>query len=106
MAINYDKLNLTELVTLVRRVEPNAHRGLPREVLVGILEEEIEPKLPHRIIDGKRLRIMEYINGNWTAVRELITCPAKSRDPHACFGCSDLQVSLCTIENSKKFLDE
>lgn len=104
-AIDYDRLNLTELTHLVQQVEPRAHRGLPRGVLIAILEDE-EVRLPDRIIDGKRLKIMQYIDKNWRSVNALLTCPAKTRDPHACFGCSDLQAASCVIDNSKRFLDD
>jgi hypothetical protein len=103
--IRYEKLNLTELTHLARQIEQSAHRALPREVLIGILEGQ-EITLPQRLIDGKRLKIMNYIRTNWSAVRYQVTCPAKSQEEHACFGCSDLQVANCTIENSKKFLEE
>ena len=104
-SIDYDRLNLTELAHLTRQVEPSAHRALPREVLIAILEGK-EVQLPDRIIDGKRLKIMKYIDAHWDGVNALLTCPAKTRDPHACFGCSDLQVSSCVIDNSKRFLDD
>ncbi len=102
---DFDDVSQTELAALAAEVHPEAHRGLPREVLLAILDGQ-EVELPHRIINKKRLKIMDYINENWIAVEALISCPARSRDPHACFRCSELQVTSCTLENSERFLGE
>lgn len=105
-AAQFDALNTTELVAIAQQFSPEAHRGLPREVLLAILENAEELELPRRTINKKRLKIMKYINENWVAVEPLIACPARSRDPHACYRCSDLQVTSCTIDNSEKFAGE
>lgn len=96
------QLNLTELVLIASQVDREAHRFLPREVLeVMTLGEEIE--LPQRVLNKKRLQIMNYINAKWAAVSPIVNCPAKSRDPEACFTCSNFQVACCTLENRKLF---
>lgn len=98
-------LNLTELVTIAVQINPEAHRGLPREALEMIcLGAEVE--LPKRVVNKKRLQIMQHINERWTAVSPLISCPAKTQDPEACFNCTDFQVASCTIENRKLFLQD
>lgn len=96
-------LNTTELVTAAVQVNPEAHRGLPDEVLIAIIQGE-DVELPQRTLNKKRLKIMSYINANWSQVSYQVSCPAKTRDDHACFGCTDTQVTSCTLENSKKFL--
>ncbi len=105
MSLDYAELNLTELVAMAKEFNPNAHHGLPRELLIQIIEgESIE--LPERVIDRKRLKIMDYINEHWAAVSYQISCPARSQDRYACFGCSDLQAASCVLANSKKFLND
>ncbi len=103
--IDYEELNHTELVALAAEFNPNAHHGLPRSWLIQIIEgEDIE--LPERLIHKKRLRVMGYINEHWDAVSYQISCPARSQDPYACFGCSDLQAASCVLTNAKKFLND
>jgi hypothetical protein len=102
-SIDYGELNKTELVAIAAQLNHEAHRGLPREALIAIIEgKNIE--LPSRVVNKKRLKIMNYINANWVAVEPLISCPATSRDPYACFRCSDFQVTSCTLDNHSKFL--
>ena len=37
----------------------------------------------------------------WSQVESLLGCPLKTREPRACFGCTDIQVAECTILNKK-----
>lgn len=94
-----DDLNASELLLLAQEHEPNAHRGLPREVLIRIaLGEEIE--LPPRHVDKVRLKIMEFVDANFKQVEPLVqACPAKTRDLRACFQCTDVQVVECALMN-------
>ena len=95
-------LNLSELVQICKEIQPEAHRHLPRELLELIaMGEDVE--LPERTVNKTRLKIMTYINENYSQVEYQISCPAKSRDPHACFTCTDLQVACCTVSNLKLF---
>lgn len=102
--MNLDELSTTELVTIAREVENEAHRGLAREVLIAIIEGEATA-LPQRTINKKRLRIMQYLDANWEQVSSLVSCPAKTRDPWACFGCTDVQAASCVLDNKDKFED-
>jgi hypothetical protein len=65
-------------------------------LLQGELEEPTEPKNP---IDLWRIAIMEFVEEHWSVLEPQITCPAKSRDPRACFGCIDAQVITCVVSN-------
>lgn len=97
---NPKRLNLTELVQLAMQAHPEVHRLLPRALLERIaLGEDVE--LPQYAINKTRLKIMSYINENYSQVEYQINCPARSRDPYACFSCSDLQVACCTLSNVK-----
>lgn len=99
-------LNRTELAAAARQIDPEAHRNLPEEVLVAIIEGRQDDVLPPRRLNKMRLKIMQFLDDNWDQVSYQISCPAKTRDRHACFGCTDLQVSCCTIDNAKTFLDD
>lgn len=105
MSIDYAELNTSELLAMAGEFNPRVHRGLPRELLIQIIEGA-DVELPERVINKKRLRIMGYINEHWAAVSYQISCPARSQDPYACFGCSDLQAASCVLANSKKFLND
>jgi hypothetical protein len=102
--MNFDDFNLTELVAIAREVEPEAHRGLGREALIAVIEGKAPP-LPQRSINKRRLQITQYVDTYWEQVSSLVSCPAKSRDPWACFGCSDIQAAACIIENKEKIED-
>lgn len=94
-----DSMNTSELLLLAQEMNPNAHRGLPRETLYGlILGEEIN--LPYRHVDKVRLQIMSFVDANFKQVEPLVqACPAKTRDLRACFQCTDTQVVECALSN-------
>lgn len=94
-----DNMNMSELLSFAQDHEPNAHRGLPREVLIELALGE-EHELPARKIDKYRLKIMQFINEHFEQVGPFIqACPAKTRNPRACFECTDVQVIECTLTN-------
>ncbi len=101
----FDNLNDTELATMAAMHNMEAHRDLPRPVLLALCEGD-EVELPQRTLNKKRLAIMQYINDNWSQVNYQISCPAQSQHPYACFGCTDCQTSQCVLDNSWKFLEE
>jgi hypothetical protein len=104
-AFDVAALNLTELVAICKEAHPDAHRALPRELL-ELVALGVDVALPPRFVNRTRLKIMNYVNENWTQVEYQINCPAQSRDPHACFNCSDLQVADCTLSNTKLILGD
>lgn len=55
--------------------------------------------LPQRKINKVRLQIMDYVLDNWPRVSPLLSCPAKSKSPRACFECVDVQVAECALTN-------
>ena len=101
--MDLDELNITELLQLAQEENPNAHRGVSRDILVRIINGE-EISLPPRKVDKTRLQIMEYINTYWAQVKPLVQgCPARTQDPRACFQCSDVQVVECALTNPQIF---
>jgi hypothetical protein len=91
-------LNDTELAAIVQDSEPEASRTMPRLELVKLLDND-HPTRPTRPINKLRLNIMGYIIDHWSQVEVLLSCPAKSKDPRACFSCTDIQVIECGITN-------
>lgn len=98
-----DELNASELGLMAWYMNPGAHRGLPREVLYAIIRGE-EVELPERHIDIWRATIFKYCDSHWDQVSPLISCPMKSRKPHACFSCPDVQVAECTLDNHRNLV--
>lgn len=100
--MDYQKMNISELVVVAQELEEQAHRGMSREHLIQIIEGE-SLLVPERIVNKKRLKIMQYIDAHWEQVAYQVSCPAKSRDPRACFSCCDIQVVMCSVRNQDKF---
>lgn len=98
-----DDLNDTELVLVAQDVDEQAHRGLGRDALMEIIEAGEAPGLKTRRVNKTRLRIMQYINDHWKQVEPLLSCPASTKDPRACFQCTDVQVVECAVTNQKQF---
>lgn len=103
--MDYANLNHSELARIAQELEHEAHRGLPRELLIRIIEGA-SPVLPERTVNKKRLKIMQTLNENWEQVSCLISCPATSRDPRACFSCHDLQAVSCSLNVEQKISGE
>lgn len=101
--LNLDDLNTTELVALARENDPDAHRGLGRDVLFTLITDTYEDTLPERKVDKLRLKIMGYILDHWSQVNPLLSCPAKTKNPRACFRCTDVQVVECAFVNPAAF---
>lgn len=100
-AEDLSEVNHTELLQLARNFRADLHRCTPRDVLVEVLTCPAgeEPEVPPLRTNRYRLQLMEYVNASWDRVGALVVCPAKSRDPHECFGCTDTQVLECYYEN-------
>ena len=103
--MNFDEMNLSELVAIARELENEAHRGMGREKLLEIIEGVHDP-LPQRTINKRRLQIFNYLDTHWEQVASLVSCPAKTRDPWACFGCTDFQAAACYVDNKDRFEDK
>lgn len=99
--MEYDRLNRSELATIAQELDAEAHRFLSRDILIRVIEGE-QPPLPERTINKRRLQVMNYVNENWDQVMYQVSCPAKSRDPRACFNCCDVQAIECISLNTDK----
>jgi len=97
----WDELNQSELVQLAKVVNPYVHRGISRDVLVELLEGTVELSLPPKGVDSARGDLYQVVDRYWAQVKSLVTCPLKTRNPRACFSCTDIQVAECSVLNQK-----
>jgi hypothetical protein len=104
--MDLDELNDTELVLVAQDVAAEAHRGYARTDLIEMIEAGEDIELRPRNVNKVRLQIMEYITDRWTQVEPLLSCPASTKDPRACFQCTDIQVVECATTNPEIFKRE
>jgi hypothetical protein len=99
--VDLEDLNDSELASVAQDIDPEAHRGLSRSTLTQLIEHGEEPVLPERGVNKVRLKIMQFILDHWTQVAPLLSCPASTKNPRACFTCTDVQVFECALINKK-----
>ena len=95
----FDSYNNTELYQTARHAGLAVHPAMPREMIIAILQGEMEPPPFEHSLDGWRRGIMGFVREHWKQLETQLTCPAKSGDPNACFGCVDVQVTSCLVAN-------
>jgi hypothetical protein len=95
----FDSLNHTELYQTARAAGFVVLPSEPRANLIAYLLGEKEPPPIEHNIDMWRNGIMQFLIDHWKQVETQLTCPAKSKDPRACFGCVDTQVVSCLVNN-------
>lgn len=93
------RLNWTELYQTARRAGISVLPNDTRENVIAYITGEKEPPHVEHPIDAWRNGIMGFLIEHWRQVETQLTCPAKSKDPRACFGCVDTQVVNCLISN-------
>lgn len=96
----WDGVNLTEIMQVCRETGKTVHPSMPRVQMLRILIGLEEPDT-RRPIDGWRDGLMGFILAYWKTMQAQVTCPAKSGDPRACYGCPDARVVNCLVENKK-----
>ncbi len=69
--------------------------------MIALLEGTLEPVEVSSPVNEWRDAIMEFVNEYYAKLRSQLTCPAKTRDPKACYGCVDTQVYTCLTENEQ-----
>lgn len=99
-----DELNMSELTEMAQAQNVNAHRGLPRDVLISIIQGD-EVELPLRRIDIWRRTIFAFVDSHWKQCSPLLNCPLQTRQPHACFNCPDIQVADCMLMNHQTLVN-
>lgn len=79
---------------------PASTEGELKEILLAERDPEPDP------VNGLRDGMMRFILRHWRVTRSQITCPAKSGDPKACYGCPDAQVYFCVTAQSEEARNE
>jgi hypothetical protein len=93
--------NHTELYQMARRAGIFVMPSATKEDLIKYLTGEAEPPTAAHEIDQWRHGIMGFLLEHWRAMETQLTCPARTKDPRACFNCLDTQVVTCLVQNEK-----
>lgn len=95
-------LNKTELIARCEDLGYlDVHRRMSEDELLELIKAgPFKKRLPILQSNHDRLALMKVISENWELVLPLLSCPARSGSPTACFTCTDLQVGYCAAENS------
>lgn len=96
-SFDFNRLNHTELYQTCRDAGLNPQPDQTREELRLLLEREAEEPEKKNVFDEMREGIFSFVDEHWEVLQSQLTCPAKSRDIKACFGCSDAQVVSCVV---------
>lgn len=95
------RCNATELYQLCVGAGIPVHPNYSKEKMIALLEGTEEPVDVNHPTYIWRDAIMEFVEEYWAKLRSQLTCPAKTRDPKACYGCVDTQVYACLVENEQ-----
>jgi hypothetical protein len=95
----FEGFNHTELYQMARKAGLPVVPSMPNQQLVALLLGEEEPQQVVHELDRWRHGIMGFVIEHWRALETQLTCPAKSKDPRACFQCVDAQVVTCLVQN-------
>ena len=100
---SYDwaRVNDTELYQICRKAGLDVLPRDSREHLIALLEGYEEQSMPENYhpIDTLRDALMAFVIDHWSKIQSQVTCPAKTCDPRACYGCVDQQVVACFVKN-------
>ncbi len=91
--------NESELYQNCRRLGLTIPPHTPKDKLIDYLLGEDTPPAELHPIDEWRHAIMGFLIDHWPVVFSQLQCPAKSKDPRACFTCVDPQVINCVVQN-------
>lgn len=95
----FSRCNHTELYQIARRNGFVVLPSLTRDELIRVIIYENEPPRTEHTIDEWRRAVMRFIIDHRKVLETQITCPAKSFQEDACFGCVDAQVISCVTSN-------
>lgn len=106
----FTKYNYTELQQMCINARLPILPTTPREKLIAYLEGTEEPpeidEHSHPI-HSWRHAFIGFLLDQWKKMATQITCPAKALkdpvnpNPRPCFGCIDVQVITCLVQNHK-----
>ncbi len=90
------RCNHTELMQICRNARVPFSPGWTRaQLLAAICGEEFSDS--HNPIDNLRDGIMAFVIDYQADVKSQLTCPARTLEPRACYGCVDAKPLLCLL---------
>lgn len=97
----FDACNETEVYQIARRAGLAVKPNTPKPALIHYIlgSDVVSPLQGEQEIDLWRLTIMQFILDHRKKLEAQLSCPARSMDPRACFGCVDAQVVSCLVHN-------
>jgi len=95
-----ERCNHTELYQLCRKLNLPALPSMTREQLAHLMVGEESEAVPN-VFDSWRHGLAGFVLQHWTVLQNQVSCPLRSQDPQACFGCLDTQVVSCVVGNPK-----
>lgn len=99
---SWEKCNHTELLQVCHQAGLPALPTYSKEHLIALLEgtaETQQAQYDEYVVNQWRDAIMAMVIEYWARLRSQLTCPAKTQDPRACYGCVDTKVYACLVEN-------
>ncbi len=90
--------NETELRQICRGIGLDVPSTTEKKTLIHLLEKEVKVP-PRNPINDLRDDLMRLILEHWEVLNGQLNCPAKSRDPRACYQCLDARVLHCLTMN-------
>lgn len=98
---DWTAVNYTELQQLCTGAGLPVHPRMSFEDMVALLEGHLQPIEENAPIDVWRDAIMAFVIDFWSKLHSQLTCPAKTKDPRACYGCIDQQVIACLVKQKQ-----
>lgn len=106
----FDGYNHTELYQTCLAagilIRPNEARDAMISYLEGLAPPPDISEVDH-VFHGWRHGIIGFLTEHWRKIETQIVCPARALkdpvnpNPRPCFGCLDVQVALCVVQNYK-----
>jgi hypothetical protein len=106
--MRWEKFNYTELHQMCIRAGLAVLPTTPRDMLIAYLEGTEEPEdidENDNVLNSWRNAFIAFLLDQWKKMATQITCPAKALkdpinpNPRPCFGCTDVQVITCLVQN-------
>ena len=104
----FDSYNATELYQSCIEAGIPTRPDASREQMIAYLEGWEEPPTTpddDNIFNSWRYGLIDFLLQHWREIETQITCPAKALkdkikpNPRPCFGCIDIKVVDCLVEN-------
>jgi hypothetical protein len=95
----FTRCSHTELYQIARRAGHNVLPTLSRDELIKVIVLDAEDSKAVHDIDETRRAIMRFLIEHRKKLETQVTCPARTFEPDACFGCVDAQVICCLVSH-------